>query len=108
MEAGQGAGTKIGDGLVRVAVSKIRYIEVYGHQMTWHTEEGAYVTRATMNTVEKQLAPYHFMRCNNCYLINPRHVTSVQDYTVVIGDTPLQISRARRTGFMRELTNFLA
>jgi len=95
------------DGYVRVPASTVMYIEVANHYLTYHTENASYKVRASMKTAETQLCPFHFVRCNNCYLINLLHVTGVQDNIVFIGQTPLQISRPRRTAFLRALANYM-
>lgn len=94
-------------GYVRVAASEVLYVEVQKHYLTYHTETGAYTVRDTMKTAEEQLAPLHFVRCNNCYLVNLRHVRSVCDSDVRVGQTQLRISRPRRAEFLQQLTDYL-
>lgn len=94
-------------GFVRVEASQIRYVEVQKHYLTYHTETGDYTVRQSMRTAEETLLPLHFLRCNNCYLVNLRHVTGVSDNTVLVDGQPLQISRPRRASFLKGLADYL-
>ena len=95
------------NGFIRLPTSQVLYAEVQKHYLTYHTEEEAYTVRGSMKEAEERLTPLHFLRCNNCYLVNLRRVTAVQDNTVTVGKVPLQISRPRRAAFLKELTDYL-
>lgn len=97
----------VSGGFVRLNASQILYIEVEKHYLTYHTDTASYTVRESMKEAEAKLAPFHFLRCNNCYLVNLRRVTAVAGNTVVVGETPLQISRPRRAEFLKGLTNYL-
>lgn len=94
-------------GFARVAASQVQYVEVQKHYLTYHTEAGDYTVRETMKAAEARLAPLHFVRCSNCYLVNLRHVTALMGYEVTVGNTPLQISRPRKAAFLKALADYL-
>lgn len=94
-------------GFVRMPVSQILYVEVQKHYLTYHTTEEDYVVRESMKAAEEKLSQYHFLRCNNCYLVNLRQVTAVDGNVVKAGGIPLQISRPRRAEFLKGLTDYL-
>ena len=73
----------------------------------YHTDEGEFVLRGTMQAVEKELERYHFMRCNHWYLVNLRHVTEIRKDVVVVAGNELEISRRNRTAFLTALTNYV-
>ena len=58
--------------------------------------------------VEEELKQYGFMRCNQCFLVNPKFVVSVKGYNVQVGNEELAISRPRKAAFLEELTTWLA
>ena len=95
------------DGLVRVAVSDIYYVESQKHYMVFHTVNGEYTTRVTMKTVESYLSSHHFARPNNSYLINLRWVDAVNGSSVTVRGAELSVSRSFKTSFMEELTRYL-
>ena len=54
----------------------------------------------------EQLVDSTFFRCNNCYLVNLRHVGFLDGSEVTVGQYKLQISRNRRKEFLQQLTQF--
>lgn len=93
-------------GVVRISIARLLYIEVVGHHLIWHTQDGIYESSGTLKSVEDKL-PATFSRCNNCYLVNLRHVTSVNGYEAKVGDEVLAISHPRRKPFMHDLNEYL-
>lgn len=93
--------------MVRLDVAKITYIESQGHNVVYHTEEGQYVNRDSLKSVEQKLAGRSFSRCNNCYLVNLAHVQKVDKSMVTVAGEPLQISRPKRKAFMEALTAYV-
>ena len=96
------------DGFVRLSTKKIIYIEVTGHTLCYHTTEGDIIASGSLSKMEDKLRPYNFMRCNSCYLVNPKYIQSVQGYDLLMsnGDV-LKISRPRKKQFMTDLANWL-
>lgn len=95
------------EGARRILPSEIVYIEVSGHDVVYHTYHGTYNVYGTLKAVEASLDARQFVRCNNCYLVNLNCVVGVQEDEVVLKDTRLRISRARKKGFMQDLNNYL-
>ena len=57
--------------------------------------------------MEEKLISHHFLRCNNCYLVNLRHIRSVEDNVVIVGEDRLPISRPKKKSFLDGLTEYL-
>ncbi len=93
-------------GYKKLSPAAIYYIEVRGHHCKYHTTEGEYKQYQSIKSIEEKLSPYGFARCNNCYLVNLRFVSSVKDYTAVVGGDELQISHPRKKEFMQRLKAF--
>ena len=87
--------------------ASIYYVEVANHQLIYHTEDGDYPSYGTMTKIREQLEPQGFCLCNNCYLVNLRHVRLVQDYMVRVGKSELQISHPRKKAFLEALNNYI-
>lgn len=95
------------DGLVRVAVTDIYYVESQKHYMVFHTVSGDYTTRVTMKTVEEYLSEHHFIRPNNSFLVNLRWVDAVNGSSVNVHGVDVSISRSCKMPFMEALTRYL-
>ena len=90
----------------RVSIPLILYVEVAGHQLQIHTETGIHCVSLPLKKLEAELAGHPFAKCNQCYLVNLRHVEEFRGNTVVVGGHTLQVSRPRRKDFQIALTNY--
>lgn len=101
------------DGVVRLHARAIHYIEIQNRMLHYHTGSGDYEVRGTLQSAEKQVAPWHFARCNHWYLVNLEHVRQVKGNLVVVGgDDPesaaeLEISRRSKSAFLDALTRYM-
>jgi DNA-binding LytR/AlgR family response regulator len=95
-------------GIIRISSNDLLYVEVRGHRLVYHTERQQVEARGTMENAEKQLSAWHFLRCNNCYLVNPRYIDWVRGYVVKVGEAELQISHPRKKKFMECLSAWYA
>lgn len=92
---------------VALCVSSIRYIEVRGHYVTYHTAEGEYSQYSTLKDVEKRLNDGRFVKCNRCFLVNLSYVDKVSDDYAVVGRDRLPISRPQKKAFLNALSDYL-
>lgn len=89
-----------------VPSSTIRYIEVESHNLVFHTTDGDLRTRASLKTLEEQLAGMNFCRCNSCYLVNLRYVDSILGSTVRVGSDELLMSRNKKKEFVERYMTY--
>ena len=88
-------------------ISAIRYVEVDGHYLIWHTMQGDFKEYATLKDAEQRIGRDYFVRCNRSYLVNLRHVDAIRRDNVVIGGDELIISRPQRKAFLAACSAFL-
>ncbi len=96
------------DGVLKLNIAYIRYIEVFNHDLVFHTDHGNYPTKGSIRDVEEQLSKESFFRCNRCYLLNLNHVDSIQGNDVQVGKDRIQVSRGRRKALLDALNNFIS
>lgn len=53
------------------------------HAVIYHTAQGDYETWDSLTNAEKLFEPGEFARCNNCFLVNLRHVREIKGDTVL-------------------------
>ena len=92
----------------RISTADLCYVEVSGHKLLYHLPQEVVEVRGRLTDVENQLKPHGFLRCNNCFLVNPRYVRAVNGYTVTVETDVLQISHPRRKEFLQELSRLLS
>lgn len=94
------------DGIMRLDLANVYYIESQGHTMIVHTASGNHEFSGTMKEFEDSLSDQNFFRGNKGYLINLAHVDSVKDNCAVVRGEELVLSRARKKDFMEALTAY--
>lgn len=98
---------RVKGGSKRIATDDIYYVESQGHVLTVYSKSGMDVTSGTMKEMEEKLEQFHFCRCNNGYLVNLEHVDSIQNNSVIIGESSLPISRPRKKIFQQTLAAYI-
>lgn len=91
----------------RLDTRQIYFVEIQDRMLHYHTDEGEFVLRGTMQSAEKELSEYHFVRCNYWYLVNLRHVSEVRRDTAYVAGYELAVSRRNKAAFMNALTAYV-
>lgn len=92
----------------RVNIADIVFIESIKHRLIVHSVQRDYSLVGSLKAWEEDLAEKDFFRSNNCYLVNLRHVTGVQQSSCVLhGGHDLTISRPRKKAFLAALSDYL-
>ena len=97
---------KVKNGVKRLQISDIYYVESHGHKLAFATKTGEIETSGTMKELEELLAGYHFFRGHKGYFINLEHVEGMNDVFAVVKGKELLISRPKRRAFMEALSNY--
>ncbi len=87
-------------------ISSVKYVEVFGHQIVYHTVDGDITERGTLADVETRLSPHGFFKCNSCYLVNIKYVEKIEGTTVVLQGKSLEISRRKKKDFMEAVAKY--
>lgn len=89
-----------------VPISQIKYVEVFSHNLVYHTTDGNYQERSSLSDVESVLKEHGFYKCSNCYLVNLKYVERIEDTTATVAGESLGISRRKKKEFMEAVTRF--
>lgn len=95
------------EGMCRVRVGEIYYIESQKHRLILHTGNGILQTRESMKNMEERLQKFHFARCNVSYLVNLAHVSGIEADMAIVGGEYVPISRQKRKSFLGALTSYI-
>ena len=98
---------QVSGGVQLLDTDDILYLETRDRLLHYHTATDTWSVRGSLLKAEKDLAAYHFARCNQCYLVNLRHVTGVQNDFVQIGQEQLEISRRQRVAFLAAVAAYV-
>lgn len=95
------------DGNIRIAYSRIYYVESNNHQIIFHTAEGTFQYRATLQSIEQAMRGHGFSRPNNSFLVNLFHVQAVRNDCLTIRGIEMSIGRSRRNSFLNDFSAYL-
>lgn len=100
---------KLDDGSMKALTAReILYLEVDNNMITYHTSRGDFVTKGALKCAEEELNGSGFGRCNNCYLVNLRYVSGVNNNMVLMDNgEQVAISRPRKKDFIKALTMYV-
>lgn len=94
-------------GLFRILTADIRYIEVANRHIHIHAADRTYVTNGTLSKLEQDLEGQPFARCSHSYLVNLRHVTSVERDAVLVAGETVPLSRSKQKTFLQALSDYM-
>lgn len=95
------------DGMRKLFISKICYVEVLSHYLIYHTKDEHYKVRGSMKEHEMELAPYGFCRIHKSYLVSLGHVEEIRKNEVIIGTEVLPIGRVFKENLMQEFLKYI-
>ena len=98
---------KTAEGTVLLRISSIRYLEVLGHYVIYHTTGGDYTEYTALKEAEARIARPYFVHANRSFLVNLRYVDSFKQESVRIGGDEITISRPQKKAFIAALTQYL-
>lgn len=95
------------EGVWKIPSDQLYYAEIRGHYLYYHTVSGTFQQKAPLVKLEEKLAGLSFQRCNQCYLINLKHVSAIRKDEILVGGQWLKVSRPRRKQFLEALANYM-
>lgn len=98
---------KTADGTISLSANDIIYVEVFDHNLVYHTARGEYTVRGRLSDVSEKLSPNRFVTCNRSFIVNLRHVSNVTADYLLIGDTRISVSKSHRKELMKRFSNYL-
>ena len=98
---------KTAEGTISLSANDIIYVEVFDHNLVYHTAKGEYTVRGRLSDVSKKLTSDHFVMCNRSFIVNLRHVSNIMPDYLLIGDTRISISKSHRRELMKRFSSFL-
>ena len=94
--------------ITRLRISQIYFVEIRDHLLIFHSSQGNLDAWGKLSDVEKELSGFDFVRCSSSYLVNLRHVISVDGDTVNVAGDRLPISQRRKKAFYASVTAYLS
>lgn len=90
-----------------VRIASIKYLEVTGHYVVYHTTEGDITEYITLKDVYGKINRSYFVYASRSFLVNLRYVTAVNRETVSLGEDEVLISRPQRRAFLAAVSDYM-
>lgn len=91
-----------------VSTKSVLYLEVYGHNLVYHTEEGNYRIRGSISAAVKTLENYHFVQISNSFAINLQYISMINGNEITLSNgEQLFISRTYKKSVMATFAKYL-
>ena len=87
-------------------ISDIRYLEVTGHYVIYHTTAGDLTEYSTLKDASQKINSPLFVQCNQSYLIHLKYVDAVSRESVQVAGQELFISRKMRSSFLAAVAGY--
>ena len=98
---------KTSKGAVSISAGDITYVEVFDHNLVYHTTKGDYVVRGRLSDVREKLDETRFVLCNRSFVVNLRYVSNLGSDYLTIGETKISISKSHRKELLKRFSSFL-
>ncbi len=96
------------NGVRKMDIAGIYYIESHGHMLQYKTDEGAWECRGTLQQMESLLMPYGFFRNSKSYLVNIQHVDAIRENECMVQGERLPVGRAKKKEFMQKMLCYMS
>ena len=88
--------------IIKIHFDNILFIEGLKDYVVMHTENQKVITAMNIKTIYDKLSKNMFVRVSKSYIINIKHIESVDNNTVYIGDNEIPIGNIYRDFFFNE------
>jgi two-component system LytT family response regulator len=85
----------------RIVLRDLLYIEGVQNYVSLHTTDAKVMSLQTLKGIEEQLPETDFVRVHRSYIVNLRHITSIERSRIFIGDTVIGIGDKYRDEFYK-------
>ncbi|MDD3219053.1 MAG: LytTR family DNA-binding domain-containing protein [Lachnospiraceae bacterium] len=98
----------ISEGIQKIDITTIYYIESQGHNITYYTKIGIFTTRSTISEMEQVLEKHGFFRCQKGYLVNLQYVEGIRNGSCIVAGKAISLSRPKKNSFLEAMTNYIS
>jgi len=97
---------RVKEGIKRLKVSDIYYIENQGHNLIFNTKEDGFITSGAMKDLEEELSSFNFFRGHRGFLMNLEHVEGLKGNNAIVREIELPVGRTRRKSLLEALSQY--
>jgi DNA-binding LytR/AlgR family response regulator len=84
------------DGMAKIDMDKIMYVEINGHYLLYHMTDGIQKAYGQMHALSEALPKDKFFRCHKSFLIHLKYVKKIDKSGVWVGDEEIPVGRPHK------------
>ena len=89
--------------MVRIDINDLEYLETVGDYVRFKTTKQSVLVHGTIKSLEKRLEHPDLLKVNRSYIVNLSKVKDIEDYSVLIGDKIIPVSRSHRATLLKKI-----
>lgn len=89
--------------LIKVDLSEVFLIQALGDYVTFQSANKKYIVHSSMKSIEARIPEEDFVRVHRSFIINLKHVKSMEDSTLAVGDKVIPISKSYRSKLLSRM-----
>lgn len=87
---------KLPNGMASIPSNDITFVEVFDHNLVFHTVRGEFNVRGRLSRVYEMVDHERFILCNRSFLVNLHYVTGIWSDHLLVGNTKIAVSKSHR------------
>lgn len=98
---------KFTDGMHKINLSEVLYIESKLHKLSFQMENGELWLYDKLDSIEKMLSDYAFVRTHQSFLVNMQHIEKISSYKLFLSNgEEMSVTKPRYKGVMEKFLRF--
>lgn len=106
-DVGRRLALETSEGIARIAVADILYLESQGHYVIFHTKGNSYRVRSNLKDHEEELRSLNFRRTHKSYLINLQHLENILASDVIVAGEKVPLGRSHRDAVISDFMQYI-
>jgi DNA-binding LytR/AlgR family response regulator len=95
------------DGIRRLRISAVCYVEVLAHYLFFHTQKNSYKVRGNMAEIEQEIGKFNFVRTHRSYLVNMKYVEKMTYNEIIVAGNPLPLGGSYKDNVKMEYLKYV-
>lgn len=94
---------KQGQKMIKIVLHDITYMQALDNYSMVYTSDQRYIVNTFLTDLLQNLNHPDFVRVHRSYAVNKKKISSIEESTVFIGETPVPVSRTYKKTFMQQI-----
>jgi DNA-binding LytR/AlgR family response regulator len=98
---------KVDKTIQKIAVEDIKYIEAMRNYVLFYTTQKRFIHYSSFKNIDAKMSEYGFLKVQKSYIVNPHHITKVDNHSLYIKDTKIPVSRDNKHVILNQVKSLM-